>query len=114
MPNHNLHPLTACSRDLALSGAAGKTTFHVILMRVLLRDSDTGLYFRQPKQWTNEADKAQAFRHSAEAMNHARAARVENAEVILTFDDPNYVVALPLPKMLDAIEESGVCAVSDL
>ncbi len=67
-------------------------------MRVLLRDSDTGLFFRQPEQWTRKAEEAQSFRHSAEAMDLARAERVQNAEVVLTFEEGQYAVALPLPK----------------
>lgn len=66
-------------------------------MRVLLRDADTGLYFREPRDWTTETKKAQSFKHSAEAMNLARAECVENAEVVLTFEESSYSVALPLP-----------------
>jgi hypothetical protein len=69
-------------------------------MRVLLRDSDTGLYFRQAEDWTAETDQAQNFRHSAEAMDFARAERIQNAEIILAFEEPRYVVALPVPKGL--------------
>ena len=67
-------------------------------MRVLLRDLDTGLYFRDSEQWTSETEEAQSFRHSAEAMNHARAQGVQNAEVILAFEESSFAVALPLPK----------------
>ena len=67
-------------------------------MRVLLRDLDTGLYFRDSEQWTSETEKAQNFRHSAEAMNHARAEGVQNAEVVLAFEESSFAVALPLPK----------------
>jgi hypothetical protein len=66
-------------------------------MRVLLRDKNTGLYFCEPEEWTAEAGKAQAFKHSAEAMNLARSRRMENAEVILAFEEPAYAVALRLP-----------------
>ena len=66
-------------------------------MRVLLRDARTGLYFQQPEQWTAEAEKAQAFKHSAEAMNTAREHQVLHAEVVLAFDESAYTVALPVP-----------------
>ena len=65
-------------------------------MRVLLRDIRTGLYFR-PAGWTNESEEAQSFRHSAEAMDLARQERLEQAEVILAFEQPRHIVALPLP-----------------
>ena len=66
-------------------------------MRVLLRDSATGLYFQEPENWTAESEKAQSFRHSAEAMNLARLKQVRHAEVVLAFEEPGYTVALPLP-----------------
>jgi hypothetical protein len=66
-------------------------------MRVLLRDTSTGLYFRAPKIWTAETGKAQTFRHSAEAMNFARQHHLPHAEVVLAFDESSYAVALPLP-----------------
>jgi len=66
-------------------------------MRVLLRDARTGLYFQEAEQWTAEAEKAQSFKHSAEAMNAAREQQVLHAEVVLAFDESAFTVALPLP-----------------
>ena len=66
-------------------------------MRVLLRDVRTGLYFRESEDWTAETEKAQSFKHSAEAMNLARKHRLEEAEVVLSFEESKYTVALPLP-----------------
>ncbi len=66
-------------------------------MRVLLRDAMTGLYFQESERWTGEAEKARTFKHSADAMNLAREQRVQQAEVILSFEESAYRVALPLP-----------------
>jgi hypothetical protein len=66
-------------------------------MRVMLRDTRTGLYFKEPAEWTAETEKAQSFKHSAEAMNLAREHRISDAEVILEFEESRYTVALPLP-----------------
>ena len=66
-------------------------------MRVLLRNASTGLYFREPEHWTSETDKAQSFKHSAEAMDLARRKRVQHAEVVLAFEESAYTVSLPLP-----------------
>jgi hypothetical protein len=66
-------------------------------MRILLRDVRTGLYFRTPEAWTPETDNAQSFKHSAEAMDLARTQHIEQAEVILAFEEPRVTVALPLP-----------------
>ncbi|HWX19428.1 MAG TPA: hypothetical protein VN578_05930 [Candidatus Binatia bacterium] len=68
-------------------------------MRVLLRNATTGLYFREPLDWTAETEKAQSFKHSAEAMNLARQHSVREAEVVLAFDESRYAVALPLPSL---------------
>ncbi len=66
-------------------------------MRVLLRDASTGLYFQDAESWTARTDMAQCFTHSAEAMDLAREQRVENAEVVLAFEAPRFMIALPLP-----------------
>ena len=66
-------------------------------MRVLLRDARTGLYFQEPEQWTGESEKARTFKHSADAMNVARQTHLQQAEVILSFEESAYTVALPLP-----------------
>ncbi len=69
-------------------------------MRVLLRDSRTGLYFQEPEIWTHEAHKARTFKHSADAMNLARRENLEQAEVVLAFEESAYTVALPLPESI--------------
>jgi len=66
-------------------------------MRIFLRDTDTGLYFREPQGWTAETEKAQTFKHSAEAMDLARENGINRAEVILAFEESRYTVALRLP-----------------
>jgi hypothetical protein len=76
----------------AKSGLFAKTT-----MRVLLRDVRTGLYFREPEAWTAQTEQALSFRHSADAMDRARAHRVAEAEVVLAFDETRHSVSLPLP-----------------
>jgi len=67
-------------------------------MRVLLRDAKTGLFFREPADWTAEAAEAQCFKHSAEAMNRARDYGLAQAEVILDFHELRDRIALPLPQ----------------
>lgn len=68
-----------------------------MIMKVLLRDVSTGLYFRDGEAWTTEPDQAVNFKHSAEAMDHARAHRLAQAEVVLAFEETHHCVALPLP-----------------
>ncbi len=71
-------------------------------MRVLLRDPRTGLYFREPEDWTAETDQALTFRHSADAMDRARAHRLAEAEVVLAFDETRHYVTLPVPGLVPA------------
>ena len=66
-------------------------------MRVFLRDIRTGLFFRGLQGWTAQAEEALTFKHSAEAMDLAREQCLENAEVVLSFEQPDRTVALPLP-----------------
>lgn len=66
-------------------------------MRVLLRDLRTGLFFREPLTWTAETEQALSFKHSAQAMDLARAHRLVQAEVVLAFDETRHCVTLPLP-----------------
>ena len=66
-------------------------------MRVLLRDAKTGLYFREPEAWTAETTEAASFKHSADAMDRARAHQVVEAEVVLAFEETRHTVALPVP-----------------
>jgi hypothetical protein len=67
-------------------------------MRVLLRDVKTGLFFREPQAWTAETAHAANFKHSAEAMDLARAQRLLEAEVVLAFEETRHCVSLPLPQ----------------
>jgi hypothetical protein len=66
-------------------------------MRVLLRDIRTGLYFCEPGDWTAERDRALSFKHSAEAMSFAREKRLQQAEIVLAFEESAYLVSLSLP-----------------
>lgn len=66
-------------------------------MRVVLRDTRTGLYLRDRESWTDDIQQAQPFRHSAEAMDKARNGGLTGLEVLLVFEEPQFNVPLPLP-----------------
>ncbi len=66
-------------------------------MRVFLRQHSSGLLFQEPDQWTEDGLKARAFKHSAEAMDTARAKGLTDVEVLLAFEEPSWNVCLPLP-----------------
>lgn len=67
------------------------------VMRVLLRNTKTGLYLSKDEGWTADSNSARTFRHSAEAMDEARKTGLQEVEVLLTFDEPPAAVALPIP-----------------
>jgi hypothetical protein len=65
-------------------------------MRVLLRHSQTGLYFLDPKQWTERPEEAWDFRTSVNALQLVTEMKIEGVEIVLWFDDPRYNLTLPL------------------
>ncbi len=68
-------------------------------MRVILRHTRSHLLFQGPEQWTDDPVKAQAFKHSAEAMDYARHNELKDVEVLLAFEDPQFNVSLKLPAL---------------
>jgi hypothetical protein len=68
-------------------------------MRIVLREIQSGLYLQRPGEWTRNLQEARTFKHSAEAMDMARAQGLDGLEVLLAFDDPpgSQEVAFPLP-----------------
>lgn len=65
-------------------------------MRVVLRNTKTGLYLSDDQRWTSDLVEARCFRHSAEAMDAARELHLTELEVLLSFEQPPHQVALPL------------------
>ncbi len=65
-------------------------------MRVLLRHSQTGLYFLDSKQWTDRPEEAWDFTTSVNALQLVTEMKIEGVEILLWFDDPRYNLTLPL------------------
>jgi hypothetical protein len=65
-------------------------------MRVLLRHSQTGLYYLDPKQWTDRPEEAWDFKASVKALQLVTEMKIEGVEILLWFDDPRYNLTLPL------------------
>jgi hypothetical protein len=66
------------------------------IVRVLLCDAKTGLFYRPPDQWTQEPELAENFRTSYKAALFAQEHGLGSAEVLLDFSDPEYNVRLPI------------------
>jgi hypothetical protein len=65
-------------------------------MRILLCDRKSGLYFKAPGEWTDEAAHACNFKSGPSAIIFARENLMNDAEVFWDFDDPEYSVRLPV------------------
>ena len=67
-------------------------------MKTLLRKSKTGDYFQSTDQWTNLEEAAFDFKLTERAIRFVRDARLDAAdlELILTFDDPSFIIKLPI------------------
>ncbi len=64
-------------------------------MKVLLRNLLTGSYYRGGCDWTAERRKALDLQHTETALRLAAHFRLEAAEVVLAFPDPQDDVVLP-------------------
>ena len=67
-------------------------------MKVLLRDSQTGLYYQEPSKWTAEQDAALDLHRMSRAVALAFEAHLENVEVLLSFDDPQFDLVMPITR----------------
>ncbi len=64
-------------------------------MKVLLRNLRTGFYYRGNFEWTSERKKALDLQRTEEALKLAARFRLDEAEVVLAFDDPKNDLTLP-------------------
>jgi len=65
-------------------------------MKVLLRDVQTGRYYRAGCKWTAEKAKAYDIGQMPRAVTLALESHLEHAEILLCYDDPSIDLALPL------------------
>jgi hypothetical protein len=67
-----------------------------MLMKVVLRNEQNGLYFQSPTQWAPTPTDALDFLGTGQALQAAEDSRLENVQVVLSFGDPKYDIVLPL------------------
>ncbi len=65
-------------------------------MRVLLRQTQTKLFYNDRHQWTADARSAVDFCDVQRAIKIGRDAQLKGVEVVLAFDDPSCDLVLPL------------------
>ncbi len=65
-------------------------------MKVLLRNSDNGLYFSGPSEWAEQPAQAVDFLGTAQALQAAQQFCLKNVQVVLSFGVPQEDIVLPL------------------
>jgi hypothetical protein len=76
-------------------------------MMVLLRNTQTKWFYREPSQWTSDEHEAMDFQQISRAVRFALEARLENVEILLSYEDPQFNFALPInPPPQDASSHS--------
>jgi hypothetical protein len=68
-----------------------------MFLRVYLANIPTGRFFQSPRQWVDSLAAATRFQSANDAINLAFEARLEETELLLVFELPQYrEVHLPL------------------
>lgn len=65
------------------------------LMRILLQQKDTGLYFNDIDSWVARSSEAMNFVNSTAALEFCAANHLEGLQVVLKFDEEHYEIVLP-------------------
>ena len=66
-------------------------------MKVFIRDTRTGWYYKEPSTWSPEQDEASDIGQVAKAVERIFEAHLENVEILLSYDEPRYDLILPVP-----------------
>ena len=70
-------------------------------MRVLLRDIESGEYFAEERKWAADAEQAHDFGSTSAALEGALESGRGGLEIVLTFEDRAYDVAMPVGRARD-------------
>ena len=76
-------------------------------MKVFLRNTQTGWFYQGPSQWTPEQGAALDLGQVARAVERIFEVRLENVEILLSYDDPRYDLVLPVPPSPSRAPASG-------
>ena len=67
-------------------------------MKVFLRNTLNGSYYQGPSKWTPSQLEALNLDRSARAVEMVFQEHLENVEILLCYDDPQYDVLLPVER----------------
>ena len=65
-------------------------------MKILLRDTQTGLFYAGPNQWSEGQDEARDFKTPDIALDLVDESRLNAMEIIVHFDDAAFDVPLTI------------------
>ena len=68
-------------------------------MKILLRNTQTGLFYAGPDQWTKNHPEAFDFEQTDLALDAVRDAKLQGIELLVKFEDPCFEIPL---KIVDA------------
>jgi hypothetical protein len=66
-------------------------------MKVFIRNTQTGWFYQEPSQWTPDQATASDLGQVARAVEQIFADRLENVEILLSYDEPRYDLVLAVP-----------------
>jgi hypothetical protein len=65
-------------------------------MKILLRNTQTGLFYVGPDRWTNNDPEALNFEQTDLALDAVRDAKLKGIEVLVKFDNPSFEIPLTI------------------
>ncbi len=65
-------------------------------MKFLLRNTETGLLYAGPDQWTNTYSEAEEFASMTSAMDIVAATKLNAMQVLMHFEDSAYEIPLTI------------------
>ena len=65
-------------------------------MKILLRSTQTGLFYVGPDQWTQNDPEAFDFEQTDVALDAVRDANLKGIEVLVKFDNPSFEIPLTI------------------
>jgi hypothetical protein len=65
-------------------------------MKILLRNTQTGLFYVGPDQWTKHDPEAFDFEQTDLALDAVRDAKLKSIEVLMKFENPAYEIPLTI------------------
>ncbi len=66
-------------------------------MKVFIRNTKNGWYYQEPSNWTPDPQAASDLGQVARAVERIFQTRLEDVEILLSYDEPRYDLVLPVP-----------------